>query len=570
MYKVITALLIAVILLSSPLESAAFPFKSFIVDTLTRSGCSPYEVHLAFGNSADEVSVSWRTNSNDCSSSVRYGPLKRSDYDGDNSAGGMYTITEKNMCQAPASSTPFTVVMHSAIIYLTSFDEEYWYRLGNDDTEFRFRSPKPPSASLGLRFVALADSGAKSAARETMSRIQDLHSRSPIDSILHIGDLSYADGRYKRWDSFMSLIEPISSEVPYMVGVGNHEYDYLMTKAAAGDLSGKDHYVPNWGNFNVRDSGGECGAMTALRFRMPEEYDKGSWMQEARQGREGGGINGLNAVANEVQGRVNQSTLPISPSSTAPVALKSSNNEVNAPFWYSYDNGAVHFVVLSSEHDLSSGSAQRRWFEDHLTNDVDRCRTPWLVVAHHRPMYVVYPHKDNRMVGEHLKDIFEDLLIQNHVDVTISGHVHSYYRTCAVRNDKCDSKAGVTHLVVGSAGHSLSGVTGSQEDWVKSSLVQFGFGVFTIEREEEEMLVEGRGGEVADKKTLEEGEGEGKRKERNNVKGGIKKDLEGERGDEVLHFQFILNKDGSVGDEVFIKPKITMDTCHLYGNRKKM
>jgi len=30
---------------------------------------------------------------------------------------------------------------------------------------------------------------------------------------------------------------------------------------------------------------------------------------------------------------------------------------------------------------------------------VDRCVTPWLVAAMHRPMYVVYPHKSNRIVG---------------------------------------------------------------------------------------------------------------------------------------------------------------------------
>lgn len=30
---------------------------------------------------------------------------------------------------------------------------------------------------------------------------------------------------------------------------------------------------------------------------------------------------------------------------------------------------------------------------------VDRCVTPWVVLAMHRPMYVVYPHKSNRRVG---------------------------------------------------------------------------------------------------------------------------------------------------------------------------
>lgn len=43
---------------------------------------------------------------------------------------------------------------------------------------------------------------------------------------------------------------------------------------------------------------------------------------------------------------------------------------------------------------------------------MDRCATPWLAVAMHRPMYVVFPHKSNRVVGRHLREslegVFED------------------------------------------------------------------------------------------------------------------------------------------------------------------
>ncbi len=30
----------------------------------------------------------------------------------------------------------------------------------------------------------------------------------------------------------------------------------------------------------------------------------------------------------------------------------------NAPFWYSYDYGSVHFTVISTEHSLEHGSPQ--------------------------------------------------------------------------------------------------------------------------------------------------------------------------------------------------------------------
>lgn len=40
------------------------------------------------------------------------------------------------------------------------------------------------------------------------------------DMILHVGDISYANGDGKIWDSFMDAIEPASKRVPYMVAVG--------------------------------------------------------------------------------------------------------------------------------------------------------------------------------------------------------------------------------------------------------------------------------------------------------------------------------------------------------------
>jgi hypothetical protein len=173
---------------------------------------------------------------------------------------------------------------------------------------------------------------------------------------------------------------------------------------------------------------------------------------------------------------------------------------------------------------------------------VDRCATPWVVVSMHRPMYVVYPHKSNRDVGDHLRDYLEvrgrirgsgrasflmarfrvrsrpgpferlsqgegpdsrtregsngarsrrlratgvgfwmcahhfasprpssftlahttptrslfslinlqGLMLEFRVDVVISGHVHSYYRTCSVREEQCtDDYSGIVHIVVG-------------------------------------------------------------------------------------------------------------------------
>jgi acid phosphatase type 7 len=44
-----------------------------------------------------------------------------------------------------------------------------------------------------------------------------------VDSIFHIGDISYATGFLVEWDFFLHLIAPLASQVPYMTAIGNHE-----------------------------------------------------------------------------------------------------------------------------------------------------------------------------------------------------------------------------------------------------------------------------------------------------------------------------------------------------------
>ena len=50
---------------------------------------------------------------------------------------------------------------------------------------------------------------------------------------------------------------------------------------------------------------------------------------------------------------------------------------------------------------LADGVVVVQWLEWHLEG-IDRCVTPWLVVGAHRPMYVVHPHKSNRIVAGQL------------------------------------------------------------------------------------------------------------------------------------------------------------------------
>lgn len=60
----------------------------------------------------------------------------------------------------------------------------------------------------------------------------------------------------------------------------------------------------------------------------------------------------------------------------------------------------LFYRALNTQHINVWVMAQ--WLEAELEG-VDRCVTPWLLVGMHRPMYVPYPHKSNRVVGRHLQ-----------------------------------------------------------------------------------------------------------------------------------------------------------------------
>lgn len=284
------------------------------------------------------------------------------------------------------------------------------------------------------------------------------------------------------------------------------------------DISGAEQpYSPDWGNFG-NDSGGECGVAATRRFPMPDVPDSGYWAGAAAAlwGNGGTAPWAFNASSNPTlarrRGSGNSSPAKGQAAGSRPLVLSAGaeaaadaaplkqqqqqqpvdagaasptnrHGRPNAPFWYSYSHGPVHFVVLSSEHDLSPHSHQHAWLAGDLAA-VDRCATPWVVLAVHRPLYVVFPHKSNRIVAEHLRDNIEDLINDFQVDVVFSGHMHSYSRTCNVLHERCidESEGGTTHVTIGTGGKKLSQVERNQEDWVQFATDgDFGYGLVTVD-----------------------------------------------------------------------------------------
>jgi len=99
-------------------------------------------------------------------------------------------------------------------------------------------------------------------------------------------------------------------------------------------------------------------------------------------------------------------------------------------FWFSFDYGPVHFVILTSEHET-----RRQW--DWLSGDLRRAngnreRVPWIIVVAHHPMY----NAGRKGMGqENIRNI-EPMFQEYKVSLFICGHCHNYERTKPMFQEK--------------------------------------------------------------------------------------------------------------------------------------
>lgn len=487
------------------------------------TACYPRQAHIALTGDPQEMTVSWTTKGSRCASEVEFWPLTSMPSPAANALqlvqGTAAAYDNADFCASPARDyAADRQYLHHVTLRGLQPGKQYVYKIRGGDSEMSFQSALPPDPSASFTFLAYADMGesqheeAKSPGAADTQREVRRAVENGAELVLHVGDISYADGRLEVWETFMESISPYASRVPYMVAVGNHEYDYAH-QGSHNDPSGADRpFDPEWGNFG-NDSGGECGVATSVTFSMPASSDYGYWPlplpsncsapslpgggtpaaePAVQQICQAGPPPGTNPTLGPFGGAASAGNFPAASAATTPLPADSvatggnmgvgqSHPKPNPPFWYSFSYGSVHFVMVSTEHNLAPGSKQYQWLEYNLAR-VDRCKTPWLVVGMHRPLYVVYPHHSNRLVGEHLRGQVEGLLSRYEVDLVLSGHVHSYSRTCNVEGGRCvdPAEGGMIHATVGCGGHQLSGVADEQPEWSDFAESRFGFGRVSV------------------------------------------------------------------------------------------
>ena len=254
--------------------------------------------------------------------------------------------------------------------------------------------------------------------------------------VVHPGDLGYADDWYLKpknlfdeVDAYEAILEqfydqlaPIAGRKPYMASPGNHEADCDEIPLITG--------LCPVGQKNFTDF------MNRFGQTMPTAFSSAS------------SDNAAKVSANKAQ------------------------QLANPPFWYSFEYGMVHVVMIDTETDFANapdapgGSAglnsgpfgatnqQLEFLEADLAS-VDRTVTPWVIVGGHRPWYSTGGSSNE--CGP-CQTAFEPLMYKYGVDLGIFGHVHNSQRFLPANNSVVDPNGmndpkAPMYIIAGGAGN---------------------------------------------------------------------------------------------------------------------
>ncbi|KAL0919246.1 hypothetical protein M5K25_011329 [Dendrobium thyrsiflorum] len=199
--------------------------------------------------------------------------------DGNSATSVVTTFKPHDMCSDLSPAKDFgwhdPGYIHSAIISGLQPSSSYFYKYGSDSVgwskDVKFSTP-PAAGASETTFLSYGDMGKapidqsvehyiQPGSRSVVEGMTDELAAGNIDSILHIGDISYATGFLVEWDFFLNLITPVAGQLSYMTAIGNHERDY--------PDSGSVYVTP--------DSGGECGVAYESYFQMPTSAKDEPW-----------------------------------------------------------------------------------------------------------------------------------------------------------------------------------------------------------------------------------------------------------------------------------------------------
>ena len=188
-------------------------------------GTAPRHVRLAYGaDPRTSMHLSFTTDNGELPALVQLGTAPGAFELGNVSAAAAVTYAAADSCGAPRAWSPPGYFHHALLTGLTPATRYYARAVqgASVGAETSFVSGKALGADVPVRAIVYADmsvssgDGAASTAARVGARARD------ADFLLHVGDLSYGEGDAGVWETWMSLIAPVSSVLPYHVSIGNH------------------------------------------------------------------------------------------------------------------------------------------------------------------------------------------------------------------------------------------------------------------------------------------------------------------------------------------------------------
>ncbi|XP_055842961.1 acid phosphatase type 7-like isoform X1 [Episyrphus balteatus] len=174
----------------------------------------PEQVHLSFGETTDEIVVTWSTRDDAGPSLVEYG------------IHGLALTAEGTSQQfIDGGDKHRSQFIHRVKLKNLQPNSTYVYHCGGHlgwSSQFSFRTV-PSGADYSPTVAIYGDMGNENA--QSLSRIQQETQRGMYDAIVHVGDFAYDmnSENARIGDEFMKQIEPVAAYLPYMVCPGNHE-----------------------------------------------------------------------------------------------------------------------------------------------------------------------------------------------------------------------------------------------------------------------------------------------------------------------------------------------------------
>ncbi|OOQ83557.1 putative acid phosphatase [Penicillium brasilianum] len=436
---------------------AASAIASVNYPTIPSDLTTPFQQRLAVYG-ANAVSVGWNTYEQLNKSCVAYGTSADS--------------LTSSACST-TSSTYATSRTWSNYAVLTGLTPAttYYYKIvsGNSSVE-HFLSPRTPGDKTAFSMDVVIDLGVygkdgyTTSKRDTAPVVEPELNHTTIGAlartiddyeiVIHPGDFAYADDWYLKFSNLLSGKEAYQAILEQF-------YDQLAP------IAGRKLYMASPGNHEA-----DCSEIPYLLELCPQ------------------GQKNFTDFMHRFENTMPKTFASSSSNTTAQSLATQARSLSNPPFWYSFEYGMAHIVMIDTETDFpdapdgTDGSAKLDSGPFGTTNQqidflkadlasVDRSVTPWLIVAGHRPWYST--GTDNGCSA--CQTAFEDIFYKYGVDLGVFGHVHNSQRFAPVYNGTADANGmndpkAPMYIVAGGAGN----IEGVDSPGTEPSYTKFAYG----------------------------------------------------------------------------------------------